>query len=88
MSIFHFPFEIYLRIILSMLVGIIISFQRTVYNKPAGIRTFSLVSLVWTPLVFKHLNPTLLMKPGQFERCEDLLDEDPLLYVLKIFNCL
>lgn len=44
-SIFHFPLEIYLRIIFSMLAGIIMGFERTIYNKPAGIRTFSLVSL-------------------------------------------
>ena len=28
-----------------MLAGIIMGFERTIYNKPAGIRTFSLVSL-------------------------------------------
>lgn len=28
-----------------MLVGILIGFERTLYNKPAGIRTFALVSL-------------------------------------------
>ena len=28
-----------------MFAGIIIGFERTIYNKPAGIRTFSLVSL-------------------------------------------
>lgn len=37
--------EIYLRIIASMVAGIIIGLERTVYNKPAGIRTFSLVSV-------------------------------------------
>ncbi|ABO48992.1 MgtC/SapB transporter [Desulforamulus reducens MI-1] len=35
--------EIYLRIVASLLAGIFIGFERTLYNKPAGIRTFSLV---------------------------------------------
>ncbi|MDO7786928.1 MgtC/SapB family protein [Desulforamulus aquiferis] len=37
--------EIYLRVVASMIAGIIIGLERTVYNKPAGIRTFSLVSV-------------------------------------------
>jgi len=41
----YFEAEIYLRVIVSMLVGILIGFERTLYNKPAGIRTFALVSL-------------------------------------------
>ncbi|ACV64347.1 MgtC/SapB transporter [Desulfofarcimen acetoxidans DSM 771] len=43
--ILNLPFEIYLRIVLSMIAGIIMGSERTIYNKPAGIRTFSLVSL-------------------------------------------
>ena len=41
----HSPFEIYLRIIFSMFVGIIIGFERAIYHKPAGVRTFSLVCM-------------------------------------------
>lgn len=37
--------EIYLRVVASLLAGIVIGLERTVYNKPAGIRTFSLVSV-------------------------------------------
>ncbi|AEG61668.1 MgtC/SapB family protein [Desulforamulus ruminis] len=40
-----FPPEIYLRIVVSMLMGLIIGYERTLYNKPAGMRTFSLVSV-------------------------------------------
>lgn len=36
-------FEIYLRVIISLLAGLFIGFERTLYNKPAGVRTFSLV---------------------------------------------
>ncbi|MEG6615613.1 MgtC/SapB family protein [Peptococcaceae bacterium 1198_IL3148] len=42
---FAFTPEVYLRIILSMFIGIIIGYERTLYNKPAGMRTFSLVSM-------------------------------------------
>ena len=41
----YFDVEIYLRIIASMVAGLLIGFERTIYNKPAGIRTFSLVCL-------------------------------------------
>lgn len=37
--------EIYLRIIASMVAGLLIGFERTVYNKPAGTRTFALVCM-------------------------------------------
>ncbi len=37
--------EIYLRVFLSMLIGIVIGVERTLYNKPAGVRTFSLVCM-------------------------------------------
>lgn len=42
---FYFEGEIYLRIVLSLLAGMFIGVERTLYNKPAGIRTFALVSL-------------------------------------------
>ncbi|GAB6181669.1 hypothetical protein JCM14036_29880 [Desulfotomaculum defluvii] len=38
-------YEIYLRVLMSLLAGILIGIERTLYNKPAGIRTFSLVCL-------------------------------------------
>lgn len=41
----YFELEIYLRIVVSMIAGILIGYERTLYNKPAGIRTFSLVSV-------------------------------------------
>lgn len=40
---FYFDAEIYLRILVSMAAGILIGIERTLYNKPAGIRTFALV---------------------------------------------
>lgn len=42
---FYFPPEIYVRIIVSMLVGLVIGYERALYNKPAGMRTFALVSM-------------------------------------------
>lgn len=39
----YFDLEVYLRIIVSMLAGMFIGVERTLYNKPAGIRTFALV---------------------------------------------
>lgn len=40
---FYFDAEIYLRVLVSMAAGILIGIERTLYNKPAGIRTFALV---------------------------------------------
>jgi len=41
----HLSGEIYVRVVFSTLAGIIMGLERTIYNKPAGTRTFSLVSL-------------------------------------------
>ncbi|WP_420795164.1 MgtC/SapB family protein [Desulforamulus ferrireducens] len=41
----YFDAEIYLRILVSTVAGLLIGFERTIYNKPAGVRTFSLVCL-------------------------------------------
>ncbi|MEW6066241.1 magnesium transporter MgtC [Desulforamulus profundi] len=42
---FCFDAEIYLRVLVSMVAGLLIGIERTLYNKPAGVRTFALVSV-------------------------------------------
>lgn len=42
---FYFDAEIYLRVLVSMVAGLLIGIERTLYNKPAGARTFALVSV-------------------------------------------
>ncbi len=37
--------EIAIRVVVSLLVGLIIGFERTMWNKPAGLRTYSLVCI-------------------------------------------
>jgi putative Mg2+ transporter-C (MgtC) family protein len=37
--------EVALRVLVSLFVGLIIGFERTLWNKPAGLRTYSLVCI-------------------------------------------
>jgi putative Mg2+ transporter-C (MgtC) family protein len=42
---FHFPLEIYLRLIVSLFVGLLLGYERERRHKPAGLKTISLVCL-------------------------------------------
>ncbi|MTI80901.1 MAG: MgtC/SapB family protein [Firmicutes bacterium] len=51
-----FDAEIYLRFIVSLIIGLIIGYERTINNKPAGVRTFALVSLGSTLFTVVSIN--------------------------------
>ncbi|MBD2845958.1 MgtC/SapB family protein [Paenibacillus sp. IB182496] len=42
------PYDIYIRIVLSALLGLLIGFDRTHKNKPAGVKTFTFVAVAST----------------------------------------
>ncbi|WP_003543338.1 MgtC/SapB family protein [Desulfotomaculum nigrificans] len=52
----EFPPEVYFRVIFSVFVGTVLGLERTVYNKPAGVRTFSLVCLGSTLIMIVSIN--------------------------------
>lgn len=68
---FH-HFEIYLRIIISAVLGMVIGWDRTSKNKPAGLKTFTYVSVSCTLItivsiysvdVFGEINTNIRMDP-------------------------
>ncbi|WP_214626988.1 MgtC/SapB family protein [Paenibacillus agaridevorans] len=71
-SVFFKDYEFYFRILISAVLGLLIGFDRTHKNKPAGVKTFTFVTVACALItivsiesvdVFGHLHDRTMMDP-------------------------
>lgn len=71
-SVFFKDYELYFRILISAVLGLLIGFDRTHKNKPAGVKTFTFVTVACALItivsiesveVFGHLHDRTMMDP-------------------------
>jgi putative Mg2+ transporter-C (MgtC) family protein len=71
-SAFFREYELYFRILLSAVLGLLIGFDRTHKNKPAGVKTFTFVTVACALItivsiesvdVYSHLHERTMMDP-------------------------
>ncbi|MCK8488961.1 MgtC/SapB family protein [Paenibacillus sp. MBLB2552] len=72
MMAFFYMYEIYFRVLISALLGLVIGFDRTHKNKPAGVKTYTFVTLasalitiisIESVVQYGHLHDRTMMDP-------------------------